>query len=173
MTDFVPGALDYSTLTMLAEPAFATTAASRRLQKDFQTLLKVQELTPLHELGWYTNPEQFNNMYQWIIEFHSFEKDLPLAKQMKQKGLKSVVMEMRFGPDYPMSPPFIRVIKPRFLNFMAGGGGHVTAGGAICMEVGHHSYQTQDVYTNITRSYSPTAAGAPYPRSSPSSSKSV
>jgi ubiquitin-conjugating enzyme E2 Q len=135
LTDFEPGQLDYSTLPVLAEPSFATTAASRRLQKDFQALLKAQETTPLHELGWYTNPEQFNNMYQWIVELHSFEETLPLAKQMKQKGIKSVVMEMRFGPDYPMSPPFIRVIKPRFLNFMAGGGGHVTAGGSICMEL--------------------------------------
>ncbi|KIW03903.1 uncharacterized protein PV09_04746 [Verruconis gallopava] len=135
LTDFEPGSLDYNTLPLLAEPAFATPSASRRLQKDFQALLKVQNSTPLHELGWYTNPEQFNNMYQWIIELHSFESTLPLAKQMKERGIMSVVMEMRFGPDYPMSPPFIRVIKPRFLSFMAGGGGHVTAGGSICMEL--------------------------------------
>ena len=135
LTDFVPGLLDYATLPVLAEPAFATTAASRRLQKDFQALLKAQESTPLHELGWYTDPEHFNNMYQWIVELHSFEPTLPLAKQMKEQGIKSVVMEMRFGPDYPMSPPFIRVVKPRFLSFMQGGGGHVTAGGSICMEL--------------------------------------
>lgn len=135
MTDFEPGTLDYSTLSLLAEPAFATTAASRRLQKDFQALVKAQDATPLHELGWYTNPEQFSNMYQWIVELHSFDQTLPLAKQMKKKGIKSVVIEMRFGPDYPMSPPFIRVIKPRFMSFVAGGGGHVTAGGSICMEL--------------------------------------
>jgi len=34
-----------------------------------------------------------------------------------------------------MSPPFIRVIRPRFLPFMSGGGGHVTGGGAMCMEL--------------------------------------
>ena len=34
-----------------------------------------------------------------------------------------------------MSPPFVRVIRPRFLSFMAGGGGHITAGGALCMEL--------------------------------------
>jgi ubiquitin-conjugating enzyme E2 Q len=135
MTDFEPGTLDYSTLPLLGEPAFATPGASRRLQKEFQSLLKVQSSSPLYELGWYTNPEQFNNMYQWIVELHSFDGQLPLAKQMKQKGIKSVILEMRFGPDYPMSPPFIRVIKPRFMSFMAGGGGHVTAGGAICMEL--------------------------------------
>ncbi|KAF2426512.1 hypothetical protein EJ08DRAFT_663262 [Tothia fuscella] len=135
LTDFVPGSLDYSTLPLLAPPAWSTSSATKRLQGDFQALLKVQESTPLHELGWYTDPEQFNNVYQWIIEFHSFESKLPLAKQMKDRVIKSVVMEMRFGPEYPMSPPFVRVIRPRFMNFMAGGGGHVTAGGSICMEL--------------------------------------
>jgi ubiquitin-conjugating enzyme E2 Q len=135
MTDFQPGTLDYSTLTLLAQPSWSTTSATKRLQKEFQTLIKVQESQPLHELGWYTDPEQFSNVYQWIVELHSFEEHLPLAKQMKQKGIKSVVMEMRFGPDYPMSPPFVRVIRPRFLGFQVGGGGHVTAGGSICMEV--------------------------------------
>lgn len=135
MTDFEPGTLDITTLPMMAEPSFATPSASRRLQKDFQALLKVQRETPLHELGWYTNEEHFSNMYQWIVELHSFDATLPLAKQMKDKGVKSVVMELRFGPDYPMSPPFIRVIKPRFLGFNQGGGGNVTAGGSICMEL--------------------------------------
>jgi ubiquitin-conjugating enzyme E2 Q len=99
-------------------------------------VLKVQNFTPLHELGWYTDPNHFgDNVYQWIVELHSFEESLPLAKQMKDRGIKSVVLEMRFGANYPHEPPFVRVIKPRFLSFNAGGGGHVTAGGSICMEL--------------------------------------
>ncbi|KXJ96618.1 ubiquitin-conjugating enzyme/RWD-like protein [Microdochium bolleyi] len=42
---------------------------------------------------------------------------------------------MRFGRNYPHSPPFVRVVRPRFLPFMNGGGGHITAGGAMCMEL--------------------------------------
>ncbi|QDS68106.1 hypothetical protein FKW77_010146 [Venturia effusa] len=134
-TDFVPGQLDYSTLPLMDEPAFASPGATRQLLRDFQVLIKVQESQPQHELGWWIDPKKFDNVYQWIVEFHSFEEQLPLAQQMKAKGIKSIVMEMRFGPDYPMSPPFVRVIRPRFLSFMQGGGGHVTAGGAICMEL--------------------------------------
>jgi ubiquitin-conjugating enzyme E2 Q len=74
-------------------------------------------------------------MYQWIVELHSFDDGLPLAKDMKKAGIKSVVLEIRFGKDFPMSPPFVRVIRPRFLPFMSGGGGNVTAGGAMCMEL--------------------------------------
>jgi len=134
-TDFTPGNLDHSVLPMIASPSWATVQATKRLQKDLTAMLKVQATTPLHELGWYVDSEFVTNVYQWIVELHSFDEDLPLAADMKSKGLESIVLELRFGKDYPMSPPFVRVIRPRFLPFLMGGGGHVTAGGALCMEV--------------------------------------
>ena len=134
-TDFVPGSLDHSTLPILNPPAYATSMGTRTLQKELQATLKIQDATPAHELGWYIDRELINNVYQWIVELHSFEAHLPLAKDMKSRNLKSIVLELRFGATYPMSPPFVRVIRPRFLSFMAGGGGHVTAGGALCMEL--------------------------------------
>lgn len=42
-----------------------------------------------------------------------------------------VVLEIRFPPDFPWEPPFIRVVSPRF-GFRTG---HVTVGGSICMEL--------------------------------------
>ncbi|KAL8893377.1 MAG: hypothetical protein Q9192_005330 [Flavoplaca navasiana] len=134
-TDFVPGTLDSTSLPLLEPPSFATPMATKALQRELNSTLKIQDSLPPHELGWYINRELLSNMYQWIIELHSFESHLPLAKDLKAKGLKSVVLEVRFGKDYPMSPPFVRIIRPRFLSFMAGGGGHVTAGGALCMEL--------------------------------------
>lgn len=103
--------------------------------RDFKTLLKTQNEQPLHELGWHIDEEKIENMYQWIVELHSFDPGLPLAQDMKKRNVKSVVLELRFGKDYPMAPPFVRVIRPRFLSFAAGGGGHVTAGGAMCMQL--------------------------------------
>ena len=134
-TDFVRGALDQSTLPLLQPPAYATSMATKALQRELAGTIRIQETHPAHELGWYIDPEHVSNVYQWIVELHSFETQLPLAIDMKSKGLKSVVMEIRFGKDYPMSPPFVRIIRPRFLSFMQGGGGHVTAGGALCMEL--------------------------------------
>ena len=134
-TDFVPGTLDHSTLPLIQPPSYATTSASKTLQRELTASLKIQNTLPSHELGWYINPELINNVYQWIVELHSFEPHLPLAKDMKAKNLKSVVLEIRFGKDYPISPPFVRVLRPRFMTYMAGGGGHVTAGGALCMEL--------------------------------------
>ncbi|KAL8728665.1 MAG: hypothetical protein Q9166_005229 [cf. Caloplaca sp. 2 TL-2023] len=134
-TDFVPGTLDHNSLPILEPPSFATPMATKALQRELNSTLKIQESQPSHELGWYINRDVISNMYQWIIELHSFESHLPLASDLKAKNLTSVVLEVRFGKDYPMSPPFVRIIRPRFLSFMAGGGGHVTAGGALCMEL--------------------------------------
>ncbi|KAL6708937.1 hypothetical protein ACN47E_002064 [Coniothyrium glycines] len=135
LTDYVPGTLDYSTLPMLEMPAWATTSATKRLLKDFKDVIQTQNQEPAHELGWHIDEDKIENMYQWIVELHSFDSTLPLAQDMKKKNIKSVVLEIRFGKEYPMSPPFVRVIRPRFLGFQQGGGGHVTAGGAMCMQL--------------------------------------
>ena len=134
-TDFVPASLDVSSIRFLDPPSDASTTATKALMGWFKEALKVQDSTPLDKLGWYINPEHMNNMYQWIVELHSFDSKLPLASDMKNAGLKSIVIEMRFTNQFPFSPPFIRVVKPRFLPFNQGGGGHVTEGGAICMEL--------------------------------------
>ncbi|MCJ1473725.1 hypothetical protein MMC13_002376 [Lambiella insularis] len=134
-TNFVQGTLDHDTLPMLTPPSYATPLATKALQRELKVTLKVQETHPAQELGWYLDPELVTNVYQWIVELHSFEAHLPLAQDMKSKGVKSVVLELRFGKGFPYSPPFVRVIRPRFLPFMMGGGGHVTAGGALCMEL--------------------------------------
>ncbi|KAL9608287.1 MAG: hypothetical protein Q9167_006870 [Letrouitia subvulpina] len=134
-TKFIPGSLDLDTLPLLQPPTYATPFGSKVLQRELKATLKAQESHPAHELGWYINPELVTNVYQWIVELHSFETDLPLARDMESKNLQSIVMEIRFGQDYPISPPFVRIVRPRFVSFMQGGGGHVTAGGALCMEL--------------------------------------
>jgi len=134
-TNFCPGTLDTTTLPMLEPPSYATPTASKTLQKELAATLKIQDSTSLADLGWYLDRELVSNVYQWIVELHSFEPQLPLAKDMASRDLKSIVLEIRFPGTYPMAPPFVRVVRPRFLGFREGGGGHVTAGGALCMEL--------------------------------------
>ena len=134
-TDFVPGLLDWDTLPLLAPPAYATPQASKALQRELKAALKAQDAIPLNELGWYLSADHITNAYQWIVELHSFDPSIPLAKDMKAQKITSVVLELRFGQTFPYSPPFVRVIRPKFLPFIQGGGGHVTAGGALCMEL--------------------------------------
>lgn len=135
VTDFEPGTLDGSSLNLLDPPSYATTTATKALQQQLRQTLKVQEGNALDKLGWYIDPQLINNPYQWIVELHSFELTLPLGQSMQKAGIQSIVLEMRFPKDFPMSPPFVRVVRPRLLEFNQGGGGHVTQGGALCMEL--------------------------------------
>ncbi|KAJ5152995.1 uncharacterized protein N7482_009473 [Penicillium canariense] len=134
-TDFIPGTLHEQSLRLLSPPTFATSTATKLLQRHLQATLKVQASEPLHELGWYVDPNLIKTVYQWIVELHTFDPTLPLAKDLKAAKLASVILEIRFPPQFPMDPPFVRVIRPRFMEFARGGGGHVTAGGAMCLEL--------------------------------------
>ncbi|KAK1481267.1 polymerase [Colletotrichum cuscutae] len=134
-TSFTPGTLDITTLPQLPAPSWASDAGRKVLGKELGKLQKVQTTTPLHQLGWFIDFSNITNMFQWIVELHSFEKSLPLAQDMERAGVESIVLEIRFGRQFPHSPPFVRVVRPRFLPFSRRGGGHVTAGGAMCMEL--------------------------------------
>ncbi|PCH39035.1 hypothetical protein WOLCODRAFT_141073 [Wolfiporia cocos MD-104 SS10] len=129
--------VEQAIIYLLPPPVESSVHATMALQRELKLLLKEQEhARSLRELGWYL-PLEFigDNLFQWIVELHSFEPDLPIAQDMKTCGVNSLVFEIRFPPSYPYSPPFFRIIKPRFLPFMQGGGGHVTSGGSICMDL--------------------------------------
>ncbi|KAF5642819.1 hypothetical protein F52700_3045 [Fusarium sp. NRRL 52700] len=137
VTPFQPGQLDIDSLPKLAEPTWASSspAALRALNGQIKELQKTQSKTNLATLGWYIDFDKLDTLFHWFVELHSFDRDLPLAKDMTSHGCSSIVLELRFGASFPISPPFVRVIRPRFLPFAQGGGGHVTIGGAICSEL--------------------------------------
>ncbi|KXL43455.1 MAG: hypothetical protein FE78DRAFT_41589 [Acidomyces sp. 'richmondensis'] len=137
-TDFQPGTLDFSSLPVMPVPEYAVSSTTTTLMKELQKLNRLQDATPLSDLGWYIDIENVENVYQWIVELHSFhiiDAKLPLVSDMKKQKLKSIVLEIRFNKDFPFTPPYVRVIRPRFLSRMQGGGGHIVLGGALCMEL--------------------------------------
>lgn len=123
---------------MLPPPLDASPQATMALQRELKAMLKEQDQAKnLRELGWYM-PQEFigDNLYQWVIELHSFDKNIPLAKDMVAKyaslavallvtwlmimyrGINSLVFEIRFPEMYPHAPPFFRILKPRLLPFI-------------------------------------------------------
>ncbi|KAL7918659.1 hypothetical protein ACQKWADRAFT_235544 [Trichoderma austrokoningii] len=136
-TKFTSGDLDLQTIPRLPEPSWASTSpiALKSLNRAIKEMYKIQSSEDITSLGWYIDFDNLNNVFHWIVELHSFELDLPLAKDMEKAGCTSIVLEFRFGASFPFSPPFVRVVRPRFLPFARGGGGHVTVGGAICSEI--------------------------------------
>ncbi|KDR71552.1 hypothetical protein GALMADRAFT_253891 [Galerina marginata CBS 339.88] len=133
-------AAEYVTTTLenLYLPPFQSSpSASMAIQRELKAMIKEQDSAPsLKDLGWYMPPDLIgDNLYQWIVEMHSLDPTLPIAKDLKQKKINSIIFEIRFPPTFPNSPPFFRIITPRFLPFIQGGGGHVTGGGSICMDL--------------------------------------
>ncbi|RPD55194.1 hypothetical protein L227DRAFT_579837 [Lentinus tigrinus ALCF2SS1-6] len=122
---------------LIPPPTESSLQATTALQRELKALLKEQKAAKsLKELGWYM-PEDLigDNLYQWIVELHSFDQNLPIAKDMERHGVNSLVFEIRFPAGFPHAPPFFRILKPRFLGFSQGGGGHVTLGGSMCMDL--------------------------------------
>lgn len=137
-TDYQPGQSDLSKLALTQSPTYSSISASKALQREYRQMFNLQKELPAHELGFTVRTEiisESGNFYQWLVDFHSFAPHLPLAKQMSTNNITSIVMEVNFNSRFPLAPPFIRVITPRFLDFAHGGGGNITAGGAICMEL--------------------------------------
>ncbi len=72
---------------LMPPPAESSPMASTSVQKELRAMLKEQNSArSLRELGWYM-PEELigDNLYQWIVELHSFEGTLPVAQDMERK----------------------------------------------------------------------------------------
>ncbi|RAL06694.1 putative ubiquitin conjugating enzyme [Aspergillus homomorphus CBS 101889] len=132
---FLSKVLMNTNIKLLPPPCYATSQATRRLMRELKATAALQNRRPVADLGWCIEPRLIDNPYQWLVALHSFEPTSLLARDLAATDDKCVLLEIRFPPSYPYSPPFIRVVRPRFLPMSAGGGGHVTSGGAICMDL--------------------------------------
>jgi ubiquitin-conjugating enzyme E2 Q len=122
-------------LRILPPPASAAGSATAYLSKEVKSIMATQAKSSPQELGFYFDPSTTNdNIFHWIVEMVGFD-DLPLGTDMEAKKVKGVIFEVLFPAQTPFEPPFFRVIHPRFLPFTQGGGGHVTGGGSICMDL--------------------------------------
>jgi ubiquitin-conjugating enzyme E2 Q len=72
---------------LMPPPIQSSPSASVSIQRELKSMLKEQELAPnLRDLGWYMPPDLIgDNLYQWFVEMHSFDPELPIAKDMKDK----------------------------------------------------------------------------------------
>jgi ubiquitin-conjugating enzyme E2 Q len=74
-------------------------------------------------------PEGDSNLKLWNIKI--FKVDNPkLQDQLKKLNIPFITLEIKFPDLYPIEPPFIRIISPRFKLLT----GHITSGGSICLQ---------------------------------------
>ena len=71
---------------LMPPPLESSPSATMHVQRELAAMVKEQESAKsLKELGWYMPPDLIgDNLFQWIVEVHSFDESLPIAKQMKQ-----------------------------------------------------------------------------------------
>ena len=62
---------------------------------------------------------------------YDFDAADPLAQDLKKRGLDCLTLRIRFPPNFPTQPPFVRVLRPRLREST----GYVLNGGGICMEL--------------------------------------
>jgi ubiquitin-conjugating enzyme E2 Q len=83
---------------LLPPPVQASTQATLALQKELRTIINEQNKAhSKRDLGYYISPELMgDNLFQWMVELHSFDPSLPLAKDMKKHGVNSLLFEVSF-----------------------------------------------------------------------------
>ncbi|XP_038068831.1 ubiquitin-conjugating enzyme E2Q-like protein CG4502 [Patiria miniata] len=109
---------------------FGSRMAVRRLLSDLKMFKRSESANGIH------GSPRGDNLFLWDVQMTDFEPKSVLGKDLckyadKYKQKLEIQLEMSFPDDYPMAPPFIRVVRPRFKFLTA----HVTIGGSICMEL--------------------------------------
>lgn len=69
------------------------------------------------------------SLFEWNVKLFTIDPDSPLHNDMHELGHVHILLNLSFPENFPFSPPFMRVVKPRIE------GGFVLDGGAICMEL--------------------------------------
>lgn len=106
-------------------------AATKRLLTEYRYLCASKECTGISVAF------DRENLYVWLVslDMNLFEVPPELkrdfnAYSQQTKRPMMLDFEVRFGHNFPFSPPFLRVVRPRFAFHT----GHVTVGGSICMQ---------------------------------------
>lgn len=97
-----------------------------KIIREYKLLMKSNKENALFRID--VDPEK---PFVWKVFIIKFDDKYDIAKDMKKFGIKEIEMEVRFPQNYPFSPPFLRIVSPRFMHLT----GHVTASGALCQEI--------------------------------------
>jgi ubiquitin-protein ligase len=100
-------------------------AYSKRLMMEYKKLIKQSPET----LGFSMKLATEDNLRIWQL-FILKPENANLESQMSKYNIPHIEMEFTFPEAYPIEPPFIRIVYPRFKSLT----GHITQGGSICME---------------------------------------
>lgn len=105
-----------------------TNIKHRRIMKEYSDIQKNKDYYE-NDLGFTINAAE-SDITLWLISIRKVPSKV-LENDMQHYGIKEILVEIRFGDQYPIQPPFVRILSPSFEQRT----GHITAGGSICMEI--------------------------------------
>ena len=115
------------------EPRWKGKTGTARMMSEFRSLRREWGDSP-KLLSLETVDDQMN---LWRLKVNDFDNDSAGGRQLnadleklRSRSHNFIELEISFPADYPTSPFFLRLIAPRMMWYT----GHVTAGGAICIE---------------------------------------
>ena len=119
------------------QPPWQRLSGVRRIASEFKYLRRCMADNKLDQLSNLTTVE--DDTLRWQFELSNFDESNPAGQHLNsdlqqlklRHGQGFLQMEVNFPEAYPCDPPFLRVVSPRCVWYT----GHVTAGGAVCLEV--------------------------------------
>lgn len=105
----------------------------KRLMKELQQL-QVYEGRPggcRQAHGFEAAPVDESDLHTWEMRLYDFEKDQPVAEDMRKRRIDHLALRIHFPEDFPTRPPFVHMLRPRLQEST----GYVLGGGGICMEL--------------------------------------
>eukprot|EP01116_Phalansterium_solitarium_P012441 TRINITY_DN2870_c0_g1_i1.p1 TRINITY_DN2870_c0_g1~~TRINITY_DN2870_c0_g1_i1.p1 ORF type:complete len:247 (+),score=60.77 TRINITY_DN2870_c0_g1_i1:159-899(+) len=120
----------YSTPKVVVEQGPPSKAATEALMAQLQKILRADSTKD----GYRIEPDE-DNLFRWEVSLFGFDSGTQIKDDLDMyaamTGREScVTMEFLFPPNYPQSPPFLRVVHPRFHQWT----GHITVGGSVCVK---------------------------------------
>jgi len=108
----------------------ANSSAELRIIQDLRAF---QKSNP-KDLGFSCQPYR-GSISTWEVRLFEFDKKDPIyndiQKYKRETGKDYIELRVSFPPEYPINPPFIRVVEPRCQSRT----GRVTIGGSLCTNV--------------------------------------
>jgi ubiquitin-conjugating enzyme E2 Q len=90
---------------LMPPPFESTPSSTHAVQRELKAMLKEQAEAMVSEaglkgLGWYMSEDLMgDNLFQWILELHSFDETLPIAKDLKAKYVWVLSFLIRAAAD--------------------------------------------------------------------------
>jgi ubiquitin-protein ligase len=108
------------------------TIHNKRLLREYQIITKkISNTTNTNiDINYKIQLAQEYNLAKWIL-YINYTQNKKLEQQIQKLTIPAIEIEIIFKDNYPISPPFIRIVYPRFKTHSKS----ITTGGSFCIKI--------------------------------------